>query len=55
MASFTASASTVSAARPALLLKPTVAISAPVLGKKAFLDLSQISSFSRNSFWLCAK
>ncbi|XP_010510340.1 PREDICTED: photosystem II reaction center W protein, chloroplastic-like [Camelina sativa] len=32
MASFTASASTVSAARPALLLKPTVAVSAPVLG-----------------------
>ena len=32
MASFTASASTVSVARPALLLKPTLAISAPVLG-----------------------
>uniref|UniRef100_A0A1J3EXK5 PSII 6.1 kDa protein n=1 Tax=Noccaea caerulescens TaxID=107243 RepID=A0A1J3EXK5_NOCCA len=33
MASFTASASTVSVARPALLLKPTVAaVSAPVLG-----------------------
>ncbi|CAA7037896.1 unnamed protein product [Microthlaspi erraticum] len=32
MASFTASASTISVARPALLLKPTVAVSAPVLG-----------------------
>ncbi|CAF2096544.1 hypothetical protein BRARA_E01277 [Brassica rapa] len=32
MASFTASASTLSVARPALLLKPTVAVSAPVLG-----------------------
>ncbi|KAF8086942.1 hypothetical protein N665_0607s0004 [Sinapis alba] len=32
MASFTASASTVSVTRPALLLNPTVSVSAPVLG-----------------------
>ena len=42
MASFTASASTVSVARPALLLKPTVAVSAPVLGKVRSLVSSSI-------------
>ena len=42
MASFTASASTVSVARPALLLKPTVAVSAPVLGKVLSLVSSSI-------------